>query len=46
MSGTNEVSETSERAQDKERGKHWLPAELAELLRVQTERLSEFRGRL
>jgi hypothetical protein len=26
--------------------KDWLPAELAERLRVQHERLSEFRGRL
>lgn len=45
MSGTNDATETAERA-PKERGKDWLPAELAERLRVQTERLSEFRGRL
>jgi hypothetical protein len=27
-------------------GKDWLPAELAERLRVRRERLAEFRGRL
>lgn len=46
MSGTNDAIETSDRAPSKDRGKDWLPAELAERLRVQTEKLSEFRGRL
>jgi hypothetical protein len=46
MSSANDGSETNERSQPKERAKDWLPAELAELLRVQAERLSEFRGRL
>lgn len=31
---------------DKRPEKEWLPAELAERLRCQQERLSEFRGRL
>ena len=46
MSGTNDATETSDRARNRERGKDWLPAELAERLRVQSEQLSEFRGRL
>ncbi len=46
MSTTNDASETGGSATGSATGKDWLPAELAERLRVQTEKLSEFRGRL
>ena len=46
MSNATDGTETNERSQAKDRPKDWLPAELAERLRVQAERLSEFRGRL
>lgn len=46
MSGANERPDPNERAHPSERAKDWLPAELAERMRIQTERLVEFRGRL
>ena len=41
MSGTDPTPSSRDRTE-----KEWLPAELAERLREQQERLSEFRGRL
>jgi hypothetical protein len=40
------MSDANDGSRTHERGKDWLPAELAERLRVQSDRLAEFRGRL
>lgn len=40
------MSDANNGTRANERGKDWLPAELAERLRVQADQLGEFRGRL